>query len=314
LRYKNILTWGFEIHKDCIGLTAASNNIVAAWTSVRSLSHSGGAHIPGEQLSRLANPLVNELTIGLRDKNNFNAALPQNDAQFADYVTNPTLPALLNALFGATVNKQLGTKFATIAPKVPRNDLVATFLTGISGLNNPNAPNNLCEQMRLNLAIPITPINKQERYGALAGDNAGYPNGRRPGDDVVDISVQVFMGALCNLNISCSPSDAPVGNVKFTDGAPTDAEDFQSVFPFLNSPCNGDGGPTCGDEVDGGTCDTASTAASCPSCDCSSVTGSIDVPPCPTISGISSFTEGSDAAALIPSLLALFAAVLALLF
>src|SRR6202007_2027379 len=80
------------------------------------------------QVSRLGNPLVNEVVIGLKDKNRFNASEPKDDGQFLDYVTNPTLPALIEALFG----------FAGVkAPTVPRQDLVQVFLTGVPGLMSP---------------------------------------------------------------------------------------------------------------------------------------------------------------------------------
>jgi hypothetical protein len=104
--------------------------------------------------------------------------------------------------------------------------------------------------LRLNTAIPATPFDEQLTLGVAAGDLAGFPNGRRPGDDVVDIALRVVMGALChdlplgkdgssvNLGL-CSPTDAVVGNVPFTDGAPLSAYDFQNQFPYLNTPREG---------------------------------------------------------------------------
>ena len=87
-------------------------------------------------MSRLSNPLVNELVIGLPDKDRFSASEPKFDAQFGTYVTNPTLPALLDALFRGPVNQTLGTNFTNIAPNnIPRNDLATAFLTGFAGVN-----------------------------------------------------------------------------------------------------------------------------------------------------------------------------------
>src|SRR5262249_39900268 len=125
------------------------------------------------QVSRLSAPLVNELVIGIKDKDRFNGSGPKDDAQFATYVTNPSLPALIQALSGAPER----------AP--PRADLVQVFLTGVPGLNQP-AHVTPAEMMRLNTSIPPVAPAAQKPLGVLAGDLAGFPNGRRPGDDVVD--------------------------------------------------------------------------------------------------------------------------------
>ena len=173
-------------------------------------------------------PLVNEVVIGLPDKDKFNASKPKDDGQFANYVTNPTLPALVEIAL-ATPN---------IAPtNFPRTDLVTTFLTGIAGVNQPKAfaasPSTgvVSEMLRLNTAIAATPEASQNRLGLLGGllgpapqDLAGYPNGRRPNDDVVDISLIAVMGGLCQANgnadtykfgASCKPSAVPLGNAVF---------------------------------------------------------------------------------------------------
>jgi hypothetical protein len=195
-------------------------------------------------------PLVNELVIGLPDKDAWNSSVPANDSVFLNYVTNPTLPALLNALFLAPVNTTLGTTFANLAPtNFPRNDLVTTFLTGFPGVNQL-ATVTPSEMLRLNTKVAATPAATQNPLGVLSGDLAGYPNGRRPGDDVVDISLRVVMGALCyplpigtggaatNLGL-CTPAQAPVGNAAFTDGAPINALNFAQTFPYLNTPLPG---------------------------------------------------------------------------
>ncbi len=177
------------------------------------------------QVSRLGMPLVNELVIGLRDKDKFGASRPRNDAQFANYVTNPTLPAIIGQLFSVT------------PPTLPRNDLVAVFLTGVPGLNQP-ANVQASEMLRLNTdsdAIPPKPKGMQNRIGVIAGDNAGFPNGRRPGDDVVDIALRVIMGALYP-DAGQPSGNAPVGNLAFTDGAFLDDSFFDNVFPYLRAP------------------------------------------------------------------------------
>src|SRR4029453_14234356 len=128
-------------------------------------------------------PLVNEVVIGLKDKDRFNASEPKDDLQFVDYVTHPTLPAILELLFA-------GVKAPT---QFPRNDLVAVFATGVDNLNKNSS---VAEMQRLNTSIAPAPRETQKNMGVLAGDNAGFPNGRRPGDDVVDMALRVVMGAL----------------------------------------------------------------------------------------------------------------------
>ena len=97
---------------------------------------------------------------------------------------------------------------------------------------------------RLNTKIAPTAKDKQSTFGVAGGDLAGFPNGRRPGDDVVDIELRVAMGALCHLGLGlCSPQNAPVGNQPITDGAPISAGDFDNAFPYLTTPIPGAVGP-----------------------------------------------------------------------
>jgi len=216
-------------------LIPSGTEIVSAWATTRDLFHVGPTHTPGKQISRLGNPLVNELVIGLLDKARFNTYAPFQDVGngFGVYVTHPTLPAIIDLLFRSTINSLLGgTPLATIAPRVPRTDLVAIFLTGITGLNNPGN-SATCEIMRLNTSISPVPAASQISFGVIEGDRAGFPNGRRPGDDVVDIALRVMMGKLNEGNSSL----APLGGIDFTDGAPQSASlDFTSAFPYLKTP------------------------------------------------------------------------------
>jgi hypothetical protein len=257
---KNVDTFALEVPIAC--LKGSGNGVIGGWTTASlpqarllnpaptysNINLQGGAYT---QVSRLANPLVNELVIGLPDKDAFNASAPSGDATFLNYVTNPTFPEVLNLLFKAPVNATLGTNIADLAPSnFPRNDLVAVFLTGVKTLNQLGTVTP-SEMMRLNTGVSPTPQASQSTYGVAGGDLAGYPNGRRPGDDAVDITLRVAMGALCypvpingtptNLGF-CQPSDAPVGNVPFTDGAPVHATDVQNVFPYLNPPLPGSPG------------------------------------------------------------------------
>ena len=199
---KNVTAIELEVPAAC--LTQGKGTIIGGWTSssipasrvvgTPTAGLDGAQQTSGGfvQVSRLGAPLINELVIGLKDKNKFNNSEPKDDGQFADYVTNPTLPALLEILFGGA-----GVKAPT---NFPRTDFVAAFLTGVTGLNQP-AGVTASEMLRLNTAIPAKPAASQDRLGVLNGDNAGFPNGRRPGDDVVDIELRVAMGVLCTLNI-----------------------------------------------------------------------------------------------------------------
>ena len=256
---KNITTIALELPKKC--LVGKGNGVIGGWTaaSVRK-SRIANAPVgtagpdtatgPWVQVSRLSNPLVNEVVIGLPDKDAFNASEPRHDGQFASYVTNPTLPALLDVLFRDAVNTTLGTNIPNLAPSnLPRLDLVTAFLTGFKGVNQQTTV-RASEMVRLNTGIAATPTAQQNTFGVAGGDLAGFPNGRRPGDDVVDIALRVVMGRLCHpLTIGgnsvdlglCKPADAPVGLAPFTDGAPVGAADFDSAFPYLRTPFPGSG-------------------------------------------------------------------------
>jgi len=148
-------------------------------------------------------------------------------------------------LFRDAVNSTLGASIANLAPSnIPRNDLVTTFLTGFPGVNQM-ARVTASEMTRLNTGIPAKAADQQSTFGVAGNDLAGFPNGRRPGDDVVDIALRVVMGRLChpipvngtptNLGL-CAPADAPVGTAPFTDGAPLSAADFDTRFPYLRTP------------------------------------------------------------------------------
>jgi hypothetical protein len=215
--------------------------VIGAWTTASLPRNKVLRDAPGIQLadvggdmvqvSRLGAPLVNEVVIGLKDKNKFNNSRPKDDGQFADYVTNPTLPAILEILFGGA-----GVRAPT---NFPRTDLVAAFLTGVKGVNQLGGPS---EELRLNTSIAPTVAASQNNLGVLGGDNAGFPNGRRPGDDVVDIELRVAMGVLCHAvpsAVGCTAADAPSGALPFTDGTLNDVSQFDNAFPYLKDPIPG---------------------------------------------------------------------------
>jgi hypothetical protein len=283
----NITTLALEVHKSC--LTKGNDPVIGGWTtaSLRQGSllldkpdpfkifkfpeDAGGAWV---QVSRLGMPLVNELVIGYPDKDLFNGSQPKDDAKnFLKYVTNPTLPRLLeialdkDPAFG-------GTATGKIAPtNFPRTDLMATFLTGITNVNKPANPNVGSEMLRLNTAVPAVPFAMQNRLGvagevlkvgglanlAMAKDLAGFPNGRRPGDDVVDIALVAVAGGLCVINgannglglnsslgasSKCDATSVPLGGTSAAlhDGVDNAKVPLLTKFPYLFTPIPGAGG------------------------------------------------------------------------
>ncbi len=253
---KNVTTLAIEVHKSCL---TNGDDVIGGWTTaslrqarllnpnpasgLQAGEKPGGAWV---QVSRLGMPLVNEVVIGLKDKDKFNASKPKDDGQFIDYVTNPTLPALLE--IALALPGKAPTNF-------PRNDLVTTFLTGIKGVNQPK---NVVasEMLRLNTAIAPVAFAQQNRLGIVGSllsngnDFAGYPNGRRPKDDVVDISLVAVMGGLCMANgdtdalgfgAACKPSAVPLGATAFKlhDAVDQAVVPLLPGFPYLNTPIPG---------------------------------------------------------------------------
>ncbi len=272
----NVTTIALEVHKDC--LTTAGDPVIGGWTTAslrqarvldgkppsghQTSEKTGGAWV---QVSRLGNPLVNELVIGLPDKDKFNASKPQDDSQFLSYVTNPTLPALLGLVLAGNP--------AAVAPtNLPRTDLATVFLTGITGVNKP-ATATPSEVLRLNTAIAPVPFASQNRLGVAgevlrvggtanlsqAVDLAGFPNGRRPKDDVVDIALVAMLGGLCVINgdnnalglngvpgvpgltSACRASSVPLGasSASIHDAVDQATVPFLARFPYLNTPNSG---------------------------------------------------------------------------
>jgi hypothetical protein len=187
------------------------------------------------QVSRLGMALVNELIIGTPDKDRWNATAPKDDAQFNDYATNPSFPILLQAIFGGA-----GVK----APNVyPRADLVEVFATGIPGLNKPQNQTVGGEMLRLNTNTPVVASGSQNDLGVIAGDNAGYPNGRRPIDDIVDITLRVAMGVLLQPYDGSAKDPDPASDMSrqflYTDNVEAQPSDFLTAFPYVAPPVPG---------------------------------------------------------------------------
>jgi hypothetical protein len=202
--------------------TADTNAIIGSWstTSRPSVTSRGAGQERHStnfvQISRLGQPLVNEVVIPRGTKDTFNAIEPTSDAAALPFVTDPEVPKLLLALFGIQ------------SPPTPRNDLVTIFLTGLTGLNQP-AGVRPAEMLRLNTAVPPTP--NPNRIGVLAGDNAGFPNGRRLGDDVVDIALRVMAGAT-----PLTPSFNTGINAQLGDGVSGNDKPYLTTFPYIAAP------------------------------------------------------------------------------
>ena len=266
----NVTSIALEVHKDC--LVAGSETVIGGWTtaSLRQARLLSAAPAPGlqandkpggawTQVSRLGQPLVNEVVIGLKDKDRFNASRPSGDGQFLDYVTHPTLPALLGLVLTGNA--------AGLAPtNLPRTDLATVFLTGITGVNKP-ATVTPSEMLRLNTAIAPVPFASQNRLAIVGSlkaspagtDFAGFPNGRRPKDDVVDIALVAMLGGLCVANgdgdalklnsipgvagvtSACKPSSVPAGaaSLDVHDAVDQAVVPLLAGFPYLNTPLPG---------------------------------------------------------------------------
>jgi hypothetical protein len=187
----------------------------------------GGLAYGGQfiQVSRLGNPLINEVVIPLGKKDYWNASHPANDKQFVKYYTNPSLAAIINTVYPALPD----------APTSDRSDLVAVLLTGVPGLNYTGPTQ--ADLLRLNVAIP--PTANPSRLAVIDGDFQGFPNGRRLADDVTDIELRaVACGygpileqalGLCNL----SP------NNQVGDGVDANDRPFRTAFPYAATPFSG---------------------------------------------------------------------------
>ena len=263
LNDKNITSLALQVPVSCLVANADSPSI-GAWTTASlpqaevlnptpstpnrgpSNTANNGANVRGgpyTQVSRLGSPLVNEVVIGLDKKDTFNASQPANDGQFLQFVTNPSLPVLINSLFDVPV------------PDAPRTDLVGAFLTGLSladsdgnvVFSNQVGSATPSEMLRLNTSVAPVDLDSQNSLGLLACDTSGFPNGRRPFDDITDIELSVAEGAITAANVnnlqtcdvsSGTPTVVNQGTV-VTDGALPTTDMYSSTFPYLLTPIPG---------------------------------------------------------------------------
>ena len=205
-------------------LTRDGDPVIGVWSTTERRSTQvrnadGTQEFTGDfvQVSRLGNPLVNEVVIPAGLKDAFNALEPEDDADVepaVDRVKNPELPELIEKVYGIE------------APETPREDLVSIFLTGIEGLNRPEGDVRPAELLRLNTSIE--PSEEPSRLGVLGKDTAGFPNGRRLTDDVVDIELQALEGAVRTGEI--------VEPLAEGDKVNTNDKMFSDSFPYVALP------------------------------------------------------------------------------
>lgn len=184
------------------------------------------------QVQRMGNPLINEVIIGTGNKDAWSISEPKDDAEYAPFALDPLLARVLNAVYGFAV------------PNPPRTDLLplVTYAPPIAAAGTPAGP--VADLLRLNLGVPPTPAASRKRLGLLAGDAAGFPNGRRVSDDVTDISLRAVAGILAG---------GSFGKVRLGDGVNMNDVPYQETFPYVafaqsgrNSVKSSPGMPTCG--------------------------------------------------------------------
>ncbi len=173
------------------------------------------------QIQRMANPLINELLIGLASKDKFSMSKPKDDAQFADFFLDPVLPRVLNALYDTISPGVLP------VPDAPRHDLLPLvhYLPPIAAEGTPKGP--VADLLRLNTGVPATIKGKRSRLGLLGGDPAGFPNGRRVFDDVVDITTRVVIGILAGDGFNGFPHN------RVGDGVNKNDVPYRETFPYV---------------------------------------------------------------------------------
>jgi Domain of unknown function (DUF4331) len=218
LAYYNVNSIVLQVPKSAL---VANDPVIGAWTTTSRTSTAvfGGGPIAEKQVSRLGQPLVNEAVLPLALKDAFNTISPDVDATIpaaVASVTDPEVPKLLKLLFNID------------SPPAPRMDLVTIFLTGIPMMNQPM---NVSPSEMLRLNTSIAPAASPNRMGVLGGDTAGFPNGRRLIDDVVDIALQALAGAT---PFTADFNKAP--NNTLGDGVNGNETAFLTSFPYLAAP------------------------------------------------------------------------------
>ncbi|MCP5159515.1 MAG: DUF4331 domain-containing protein [Gammaproteobacteria bacterium] len=178
------------------------------------------------QIQRMANPLFNELIIGTGFKDEFSMSQPKSDAKFADFALDPVLARVLNAVYETSFGP--GTLPVPTPPRVDLLPLVQ-YLPPIAATGTPPGP--VADLLRLNTGITATPAANRSRLGLLGGDPAGFPNGRRVSDDVVDIAARVIAGVLAPNENGVSFSGFPHNRIG--DGVNTNDVPYRETFPYV---------------------------------------------------------------------------------
>ena len=202
-----------------VGIWAASDRLVTKVTLAKWRGRKVLKSDPDwRQVSRLGNPLINEVLIPTELKDKWNASTPDKDRQFEQYYSSPILAKLLNQLY-----PQFGPFQET-----NRSDLVSVLLTGLKQPNLNFTGDTPADELRLNLGIaPTAPVGHGNRLGVLGGDLAGWPNGRRLEDDVIDIAERAVGGALIGHSL-------PLG-----DGVDANDVPYMATFPYEADPFSG---------------------------------------------------------------------------
>jgi hypothetical protein len=172
------------------------------------------------QVQRMGNPLINELIVGIGSKDRFSMDQPRNDSQFASFFLDPPIARIVEALYGGALS----------IPDAPRNDLLplVTYAPPIAAPGTPAGP--IADLLRLNTGVPPTAPASASRLGLLAGDGAGFPNGRRVFDDVTDITLRVGVGGVLAAPF---PGYDPNINGRLGDGVNVNDAPYQPTFPYV---------------------------------------------------------------------------------
>ena len=237
--------WAWRPNKpSIIGVwTTASRQKVKIYEGGNGAIFNSGPYV---QVSRLGNPLFNEVLVPLSLKDMWNAQQPAGDSQFAPYVSAPQLATLLPGLFPGVFPNLA----AFNATNTPRADLLAILLTGIPSTVVPGFAGNFtgptqADMLRLNMTIPPTSPAKFSNLGLIGGDVAGYPNGRRVQDDVATIELRAIAGATLPLVDPSYVPDAAAGGISMgltsgpTDPSALNNEIYLDSFPYLGTPHSG---------------------------------------------------------------------------
>ncbi len=232
--------------------TTDANAVIGVWStasrgSLRTITASGARSQTGffAQVSRLGSPLINELVVPLGLKDAFNSLSPQFDQDVPEVVAavlDPEFPKIIRQGIGAFGVFGGGGIPVINLPPAPRNDIANIFVFGIPAGTVPGAPGFTTrltdgrphEYLRLNTAIPVTPVGSRSRFGLLGNDPGGYPNGRRVFDDVVDVNVRALLGGT-----PFTPAQNVAPNNTFNDGVSANCEGFLTRFPYLQTPNQG---------------------------------------------------------------------------